>query len=138
MEDSAWRLDQIGSFIYLLDCYGSDEKNILQRRFKKDGSSLDVLLNQLTAFERLGFDDAMTFGRGNRQIKRLENNKHLPLIEIRVTGTLWRVVTYVDYDKKVFVVIDAFENHKKKTVGKVVEECEGRVRKTMKLLRKVE
>lgn len=40
MEESVWRLDEIGDFIYLLNCYAPNEKNVLQRRFKKDMKAL--------------------------------------------------------------------------------------------------
>ena len=138
MEDSAWRLKDIGGFIYLLNCYGPDEQDVLQRRFKKDKSSLHMLYDQLTAFEKLGFDGAMEFGRLTKRIKTISNNKHLALIEIRVGKTLWRVITHVDYEKKVFVMIDAFEHHKKKTMNQEIEENESKIRKAMEMLREVE
>lgn len=138
MEDAAWRLKEIGDFIFLLDCYGVGERDVLQRRFKKDESSLRMLYDQLTDFEKLGFDGAMEFGRLTERIKTISNNKHLALIEIRVGKTLWRVITHVDYEKKVFVMIDAFQHHKKKTMNQAVEENKSKIRKAMELLREVE
>lgn len=138
MEDAAWRLDKINSFIYLLNCYAPDEENVLARRFKKDKSSLDVLYGQLAEFDRLGFDAAMEFGRLTKRIKTISNNKHLALIEIRVGKTLWRVITHVDTKKKVLVMVDAFQNHKKKTMNKAVVENESKIRKAMELLREGE
>ena len=79
----------------------------------------------------------MRFGQATRRIKSI-NDKHLILIEIRTDKTLWCVVTYVDNDKKVFVMIDAFKNHGKKAMGKVVEECDDRIRRVSKLVREVE
>ena len=95
------------------------------------------MYDQLAAFEKLGFDDSMEFGRLTKRIKTISNNKHLALIEIRVGKTLWRVITYVDYETKVFVMIDAFRHHKT-TMNQAVEENESKIRKAMELLREVE
>lgn len=80
----------------------------------------------------------MEFGRLTKRIKTISNNKHLALIEIRAGKTLWRVITHVDYEMKVFVMIDAFQHHKKKTMNQAVEENESKIRKAMELLREVE
>lgn len=138
MADDVWRLDRVGDFIYLLNCYGPDEDDVLKRRFKKDMSSFEILHDHLAAFEELGFEGAMEFGRLTKRIKTISNNKHLALIEIRVGKTLWRVITHVDYEKKVFVMIDAFQHHKKKPMNKAVEENKRKIRKAMELLGEVE
>ena len=138
MCDDAWVLKEIGDFIYLLNCHAPDEKDVLQRRFKKDMKSFKVLYELLGQLDGLGFDSAMKFGRDTKRIKTIVNNKHLSLIEIRVGKTLWRVITYVDDGKKVLVMIDAFEHHKAKSMNKAVEEVEGKVRIAMKLLEEVE
>ena len=91
MEDGVWRLDEIGDFIFLLNCYGPNEKNVLQRRFKKDRKALNKLYDLLEKLDELGFDDAMSFGQSAHYIGTIANNKHLTLIEIRVKSTLWRV-----------------------------------------------
>lgn len=137
MREDAWTLKGIGDFIYLLDRHAPNKNDVLQRRFKKDMDSLTKLFDILSTFDSLGFDGAMRFGQATRRIKSI-NDKHLILIEIRTDKTLWCVVTYVDNDKKVFVMIDAFKNHGKKAMGKVVEECDDRIRRVSKLVREVE
>lgn len=134
MEESVWRLDEIGDFIYLLNCYAPNEKNVLQRRFKKDMKALNKLYDLLEKLDELGFDDAMSFGQSTHYIGPIANNKHLTLIEIRVKSTLWRVVTYVDFGKKVLVMLDAFEHHKSKTMNSIVNENEKNVKRAMELL----
>ena len=138
MCDDAWTLKEIGDFIYLLDCHAPDKNDVLQRRFKKDQDSFKILFDMLSQFDSLGFDGAMKFGQQTGRIRGIRNNKHLTLIEIRVGKTLWRVITYVSYEKKALVMIDAFEHHKKKTMNKVVEECTDRIRRASKLIREVE
>ena len=138
MEDAVWRLDEIGDFIYLLNCYSPDEKNVLQRRFKKDRKALSKLYDILDKLDEFGFDEAMSFGQSAHFIGPIANNKHLTLIEIRVKSTLWRVVTYVDYARKVLVMLDAFEHHKSKTMNAVVEENEKNVKRAKQLLGEVE
>ena len=138
MEDGVWRLDEIGDFIFLLNCYGPNEKNVLQRRFKKDRKALNKLYDLLEKLDELGFDDAMSFGQSAHYIGTIANNKHLTLIEIRVKLTLWRVVTYVDYGRKVLVMLDAFEHHKSKTMNAVVNANEQNVKRAIELLEEVE
>jgi hypothetical protein len=97
-----------------------------------------MLYDLLVQLDTLGFDGAMEFGRDTKRIKTISNNKHLSLIEIRIGKTLWRVIAYVDYGRKVLVMIDAFEHHKSKSMSRAVEECESRIRRTVKLLGEVE
>ena len=134
MGDVVWRLEEIGDYIFLLNCYGPGEKNILQRRFKKDQKAFNKLYDLLGKFDELGFDDAMSFGLSNHYIGSIANNRHLSLIEIRVKSTLWRVVTYVDRGRKVLVMLDAFEHHKSKTMSTIANENEKNVKRAMELL----
>ncbi|MBR3160716.1 MAG: hypothetical protein IKF14_16640 [Atopobiaceae bacterium] len=80
----------------------------------------------------------MSFGQSAHYIGTIANNKHLTLIEIRVKSTLWRVVTYVDYGRKVLVMLDAFEHHKSKTMNAVVNANEQNVKRAIELLEEVE
>ena len=137
MGEPAWWLKKFGDFIYLLNCYAEGEKDVLQRRFKKDGDAKQMLYDLIDALDGLGFDKALEYGRTMRRIKTISNSKHLSLIELRVGSTLWRVVTYVDYERKAFVMIDAFQHHKAKKMNDVVEQNEANIRRAMELLGKV-
>ena len=47
-------------------------------------------------------------------------------------------MTYVDYGRKVLVMLDAFEHHKSKTMNVVVNANEQNVKRAIELLEEVE
>lgn len=86
MGEGNWRLEQIADFFYLLVNEGdASEKNILQKRFKKDLNALSALYDLIERIDGLGYELGVDFAFGTNRFAMVRNTK-LSLIEIRRFG----------------------------------------------------
>ena len=86
MGEGGWRLKQIADFFYLLVNEGDvSEKNILQKRFKKDLNALSALYDLIERVDGLGYELGVDFAFSTNRFDTIKNTK-LSLIEIRRFG----------------------------------------------------
>ena len=131
-----WRLEPVADFIFLLS-EKDESKNILRKRFKKDANALTELFQIIEKIDELGYDNGTEFAFSHQYMDTVKGNGALGLIEIRVKKKLWRVITYWDQDKKLFVMLDAFEAHKHKTMTNIVKLVKPRLEIVKELLKEV-
>lgn len=136
MSEGDWCLEPIADFVFLLAREG-DTRNVLQRRFKKDLTALAELFDIIEKVDGFGYEDGMRFAFDCRYIEPIRAYGDLGLVEIRVKRTLWRVVTYHDRERRKLVILDAFEAHKHKAMGEMVEQVEARRAMAIRLLEEV-
>lgn len=123
MEQEGWYLKPYASFIFLLDRYVGQGKDTLQKRFKKDKEGLINLYILLQLIDSFGYDEGVAFGFSTERLKPIKNT-WLHLIEMRRFHKTWRIITYLDTERKRLIMIDAFEAHKSKSLDKKVREIE--------------
>lgn len=128
-----WWLEPIADFFYLLRERG-ELKSALQKRFKKDPNALQELFAIIERIDEMGYDDGVEFAFDCKYMDTVRNDEALKLIEIRVKKRLWRVITYWDRGGKRFVMIDAFEAHKHKSMGDMVKQVKPKVAIAKRLL----
>lgn len=137
MSGGDWWLEPIADFIYLLhECNG--EKTILQKRFKKDPNALIELFQIIEKIDELGYEDGVDFAFTAGYMDTVKSGDALSLIEIRVKKQLWRVISYWDREKKLFVMLDAFEHHKHKRMTDFVRKIKPELEAAKELLKGVE
>lgn len=120
MDNEDWYLKPISSFVFLLD-NRSYQKNILQKRFKKDRDgqiSLYLLIEKIDSF---GYEAGINFAFAAEHFKWIKGTK-LHLLEIRKFHKLWRVITYLDEERKRLIMLDAFEAHNSKPMNKMIDQ----------------
>ena len=124
MEEGNWQLKQIADFFYLLvDGSESSGKDVLQKRFKKDLASLSALYDLIERVDKLGYELGTEFAFNTNRFDTIKNTK-LSLIEIRRFGKTWRVLTYWSKKRRAFVMLDAFEAHKHKSMNDKLKQVE--------------
>lgn len=133
MSEGAWFLEPIADFVFLL-AREAEAKSILQRRFKKDRTALAELFDIIEKVDGFGYEDGIRFAFDCRYMEPVSARGGLGLVEIRVKRTLWRVVAYHDRRRKKLVILDAFEAHRHKTMGQLVEQVEPRRATAIRLL----
>lgn len=122
MAHAGWRLKQISDFFYLL-VNAADEsgKNVLQRRFKKDLGALNSLYDLIEKIDELGYEAGVEFAFGSKRFDTIKGTRFC-LIEIRRIKKTWRVITYWNKKQEAFVMLDAFEAHKHKSMQAMLEQ----------------
>lgn len=134
MGEGNWQLKQIADFFYLLVNEGdTSEKNILQKRFKKDSNALSTLYDLIEKIDGLGYELGVDFAFSTNRFDTVKNTK-LSLIEIRRLGKTWRVITYWSKKQRAFVMLDAFESHKHKTMNEMQKQVEPLVQEAIRLI----
>lgn len=134
MTKEDWQLEQIADFFYLLvDRNDATGKNILQKRFKKELSVLNALYDLIEKIDELGYSNGVDFAFNTKRFDTIKGTK-LSLIEIRRFGKTWRVITYWCRKKKSFVVLDAFEAHKHKSMNEILKQVEPLARQAIRLI----
>ena len=137
MGDCSFFLMPIGDFISLL-CEKGEDKNMLQKRFKKDAASLSTLYEIIKKVDELGYKEGMDFAYNAHYIAPIAAHGNLSLIEIRVRNELWRVLAYHSLQRKHLVMLDAFENHKGVTMNEMVERVKQKRSIAKELLKEVD
>ncbi|MCR5582450.1 MAG: hypothetical protein K6F70_02405 [Eggerthellaceae bacterium] len=127
MYNDEWMLKQIAGFFYAL-VRRSESKTILQKRFKKDRPVLTEFYSIIEAIDAQGYQAGVDFAFRQRYFDSVIANGSLSLVELRVRGTLWRVVMYWVREERLFVVLDAFEAHKHKSMFDVIKVIRPKVR----------
>ena len=134
MGEGNWRLEQIADFFYLLVNEGdASEKNILQKRFKKNLNALSALYDLIERIDGLGYELGVDFAFGTNRFAMVRNTK-LSLIEIRRFGKTWRVITYWSKKQRAFVMLDDFESHKHKTMNEMLKQVEPLAQEAIRLI----
>ena len=124
MEEDSWQLKQIADFFYLL--VDGDEvsgKDVLPKRFKKDMGALSALYDLIERIDELGYELGTEFAFNTNRFDTVKGTK-LSLIEIRRFGKTWRVLTYWSKKRRAFVMLDAFEAHKHKSMNDMLKQVE--------------
>lgn len=134
MEEGNWQLKQIADFFYLLvDGSESSGKDVLQKRFKKDLASLSALYDLIERVDKLGYELGTKFAFNTNRFDTIKNTK-LSLIEIRRFGKRWRVLTYWSKKRRAFVMLDAFEAHRHKSMNDMLKQVEPLVTHAVRLV----
>lgn len=124
MEEDSWQLKQIADFFYLLvDGDEASGKDVLQKRFKKDMGALSALYDLIERIDELGYELGTEFAFNTNRFDTIKGTK-LSLIEIRRFGKTWRVLTYWSKKRRAFVMLDAFEAHKRKSMNDMLKQVE--------------
>lgn len=110
-----WVSDMFGM---LVDNCG---RSPLEKAFKKDSGVKAALFETVKAIESFNYEEGVKFAFDTKRFKTVKR-PHLSLIEIRKLKNTWRVLTYWDRGRKKFVMLNAFEAHKNKTLNKFVNE----------------
>lgn len=137
MDDDAWILQELSSFIYLL-CKRNEARTILQRRFKKDQPALSMLFKTIEKIDELGYEDGVTFAFDSHRMDTIRGHGEYGLIEIRIKDTLWRVIAYWSKAQHLFVILDAFEAHRHKSMDEEVKLVLPRARQAKKLVEEID
>lgn len=124
MEEDSWQLKQIADFFYLLvDGDEASGKDVLQKRLKKDMGALSALYDLIERIDELGYELGTEFAFNTNRFDTIKGTK-LSLIEIRRFGKTWRVLTYWSKKRRAFVMLDAFEAHKRKSMNDMLKQVE--------------
>ena len=124
MEEDGWQLKQIADFFYLLvNRNEASGKDALQKRFKKDMGALSALYDLIERIDELGYELGTEFAFNTNRFDTVKRTK-LSLIEIRRFGKTWRVLTYWSKKRRAFVMLDAFEAHKHKSMNDMLKQVE--------------
>ena len=127
-----WRLEQLADFFYLLVSKNEKKKDILQKRFKRDISAHALLYDLIEKIDEMGYEEGVEFAFNSKRFKTI---KHTPynLIEIRRLNKTWRVIAYWNKQKRIFVLLDAFEAHKDKSMNNMLKQIEPRTKQAIAL-----
>ncbi|WP_169815802.1 hypothetical protein [Denitrobacterium detoxificans] len=98
-----------------------ERENILQKRFKKHAQAYGELFRIVQYLSSLDYESCIAVGFDGRYFDTIRADGDLSLIEIRVRNTLWRVIAYWVRDRRMIVVLDAFEAHKHKSMFEMVK-----------------
>lgn len=134
--EEKWELKRISEFFYLLvDASDSSEKDILQKRFKKDPNALNDLYTTIEKIAQHGYTKGVEYAFRAAYFDTIKGSI-IGLIEIRRFRDVWRVLTYHDKKRKKLVMLDAFKAHEHVSTLKAAQRVEPKAEIAKKILEK--
>lgn len=133
MTDCPYSLRRLADYFYLL-VIGEDVSgvSVVQKRLKKEPEVLAALYDLVEKLDSLGYEVGVDFAFTSRRFDVVRGTR-LGIVEVRRLGKTWRVFSYWDRKKKVFILLDAFESHRHKRMTDILEQLAPLARAAVKL-----